>query len=110
MRYLDLDGALAGADLVFTAEGGIDFQTPRGKIPTEVARRAKRAGLPTVALAGTVGKDAALVYDHGIDAFFSVVDGPCSLEDAIARAPELVTAGAENAMRLLLVGQGPHRE
>jgi glycerate kinase len=30
-----LDELLAGADLVLTAEGGIDHQTPRGKIPGE---------------------------------------------------------------------------
>jgi len=105
MRYLDLDGALATADLVFTAEGGIDFQTPRGKVPAEVARRAKQRGLPVIALAGTVGKDAAINLDHGIDAFLSVVDAPMTLEDAVARAPELVAACAENVMRLVLIGR-----
>ena len=105
MRYLDLDGALATADLVVTAEGGIDFQTPRGKVPAEVARRAKQRGLPVIALAGTVGKDAAINLDHGIDAFLSVVDAPMTLEDAVARAPELVAACAENVMRLVLIGQ-----
>lgn len=105
MGYLDLDGALATADLVFTAEGGIDFQTPRGKVPAEVARRAKQRGLPVIALAGTVGKDAAINLDHGIDAFLSVVDAPMTLEDAVARAPELVAACAENVMRLVLIGR-----
>ncbi len=105
MRYLDLDGALATADLVVTAEGGIDFQTPRGKVPAEVARRAKQRGLPVIALAGTVGKDAAINLDHGIDAFLSVVDAPMTLEDAVARAPELVAACAENVMRLVLIGR-----
>ncbi|WP_421015603.1 glycerate kinase, partial [Glutamicibacter creatinolyticus] len=33
---IDLDGLLRGADLVITAEGAIDFQTPRGKVPAEV--------------------------------------------------------------------------
>lgn len=105
LRYLDLDGALATADLVVTAEGGIDFQTPFGKVPAEVARRAKQRGLPVIALAGTVGKNAAINHDHGIDAFLSVVDAPMTLEDAVARAPELVAACAEHVMRLVLIGQ-----
>lgn len=104
MHYLDLDGALAGADLVFTAEGGIDAQTPRGKVPAEVARRAKRLGLPVIALAGTVGPGASDNYDHGIDAFVSVLQAPSTLDEAIARAPELVAACAENVMRAVMVG------
>jgi len=39
MRYLDLDSLLKEADLVLTAEGALDFQTPHGKVPAEVARR-----------------------------------------------------------------------
>ncbi|MDP9371268.1 MAG: glycerate kinase, partial [Chloroflexota bacterium] len=46
MEYLAIDDLLADADLAFTAEGGIDFQTPRGKIPAEVARRAAPHGVP----------------------------------------------------------------
>ena len=41
MKYMDLNKLLLECDLVFTAEGSIDFQTPRGKIPAEVAKCAK---------------------------------------------------------------------
>jgi glycerate kinase len=105
MEYLDIDDLLRDADLVFTAEGGIDFQTPRGKIPAEVAERAKRVGIPVIALAGTIGKDAEVNYEAGIDAFFSIVRGPSTLEDAIERAPELLTGCAENVMRAILAGR-----
>lgn len=105
MRYLDLDSAMAQADVVFTAEGGIDYQTPRGKVPAEVAQRAKRHGLPVIALAGTVGAGAHINYAHGIDAFMSMVAGPCALSDAIEHAPELLTDCAEAATRMLLIGQ-----
>ena len=73
MEYLDIDDLLRDADLVFTAEGGIDFQTPRGKIPAEVAERAKCLGLPVIALAGTIGKGARVNYEHGIDAYVSIL-------------------------------------
>ncbi|AFZ30832.1 glycerate kinase [Gloeocapsa sp. PCC 7428] len=105
MQYLELDSLLQEADLVITAEGSIDFQTPRGKIPAEVARRAKNYQLPVIALAGTIGKDATVNLEHGIDSFESILEAPCTLKDAIAQAPELVINAAERTMRLLLVGQ-----
>ncbi|MGL4591601.1 MAG: glycerate kinase family protein, partial [Aestuariivirga sp.] len=57
MRYLAFDELLGQADLVITAEGSLDGQTPFGKIPAEVGRRARAFGIPVVALAGTIGKD-----------------------------------------------------
>jgi glycerate kinase len=105
MQYLELDELLKDSDLVLTAEGGIDFQTPRGKIPAEVANRAKRYGLPVIALAGTVGKGAKINYDHGIDSFLSILDKPCSLSEAIENAPSLLKHAAERTMRFLMIGQ-----
>lgn len=75
---------LHDADLVITAEGSLDGQTPFGKVPTEIARRAKTAGVPVVALAGTIRKGVRLNFDCGIDAFASILTLPCSLEDAIS--------------------------
>lgn len=103
-RYLDLERALAESDLVITAEGSIDFQTPNGKIPAEVARRAKLQGLPVIALAGTLGKEFNLNYAHGIDAMSSVLQAPCSLAEAMSHATEWLTASVENTMRMLIVG------
>ena len=105
MQYLELDSLLQDTDLVITAEGSIDFQTPRGKIPVEVAQRAKKYQLPVIALAGTIGKDAGVNLDYGIDSFESILDAPCTLESAIANASDLVTNAAERTMRLILVGQ-----
>ncbi|WP_250125701.1 glycerate kinase [Chroococcidiopsis sp. CCMEE 29] len=105
MQYLEIDSLLSESDLVITAEGSIDFQTPRGKIPAEVARRAKKYQLPVIALAGTIGKDANVNFEHGIDAFESILDAPCTLGDAIANAPELVTNAAERVTRSILIGQ-----
>jgi glycerate 2-kinase len=104
-RYVDLDALLDEADLVLTAEGGIDFQTPRGKVPAEVARRAKARGLPVVCLAGTIGRRPAANLEAGIDAWASIVPEPLSLEEALERAPKLVRKAAEHAMRMVAVGR-----
>ena len=105
MEYLELDRLLPKADLVITAEGCLDDQTPRGKIPAEVARRAKHYNLPVIALAGTIGQGAETNWQHGIDYFTSILTYPCQLSEAIAEATTLLTNAAEGVGRLLLVGQ-----
>ena len=104
MQYLEFESMLAQADLVLTAEGSLDEQTPWGKIPAEVGRRAKQYGLPVIALAGTLGQGAALNRQHGIDAYASILQRPCSLEEAIAKASRLLTAATEEVIRLVRVG------
>jgi glycerate 2-kinase len=104
MQYLELDRFIDEADLVITAEGSLDGQTPFGKVPAEVAQRAKRAGVPVIALAGTIGKGVRLNFEHGIDAFASILTRPCSLEDAISSAPKLLARAAEDAARMIMVG------
>lgn len=104
LQYLDFDRLLGLADLVITAEGALDYQSPYGKVPCEVARRAQAIGVPTIALAGTVGKGASDTLDHGIAAYSSILKKPCSLEEAIAKGGKLLRGAAENAMRLMQVG------
>src|SRR2546428_3847383 len=54
MEALRLDERVAGAGLVITGEGRIDSQTARfGKGPAAVARHARQAGIPVVAIAGS---------------------------------------------------------
>ncbi|MDF9717310.1 glycerate kinase [Nocardioides sp. ChNu-99] len=104
LDHVDLDDLISRADLVITAEGAVDEQTPHGKVPAEVARRAKAQGKPVFALAGTIGRRAHHVHDIGIDAVASILPLPLSLEESIARCPELLTEAAERAMRLVLIG------
>ncbi len=105
LDHAELDRRLAEADIVITAEGAIDASTPRGKVPAEIARRAKAHGKPVIALAGTIGTGAESSYGSGIDAFAAIVPGPVELADAIARAPRLIADATARTLRLLLVGQ-----
>ena len=104
LDHVDLDALVRLADLVITAEGSIDEQTPHGKVPAEVARRAKEQGKPVFALAGTIGRHARDVHDIGIDAIVSIVPLPLTLEESIARSPQLLTDAAERSMRLMMIG------
>ncbi|KAL4889985.1 glycerate kinase [Aspergillus ambiguus] len=105
MEYFNLEGLFEDCDLVFTAEGGIDYQTPRGKIPAEVAMRAKKYQIPVIVLAGTIGDEAEVNYDVGINAYASILQRPSTLEEAIAEAERLLTESAEGVMRMVVVGR-----
>jgi glycerate kinase len=105
LRYLDLDRILDRADLVLTAEGALDAQTPNGKVPAEVGRRAKARGIPVVALAGVLGPGCESALDAGIDAFASLLPGPLTLEEAMNAAPALLCHATENIVRAIMVGQ-----
>jgi len=84
------------ADLIITGEGRMDSQTVNGKVPIGVARIAKRLGKLVIGIAGSLSADVAMVYDHGIDAVFSVVSRPCSLEDALADAAANIRRAARS--------------
>jgi glycerate kinase len=104
MEALRLDERLAGAQLVITGEGRLDSQTARfGKGPAAVARHARQAGIPVVAIGGSVADETELrlLFD-GLEA--TVVE-PCSLEEAIGRARPLLVAASTRLMRLLLAGR-----
>ena len=100
----NLDDLLDTADLVITAEGAIDFQTPRGKVPAEVAMRARIAGVPVLGIAGSLGEGAPAVHDIGIGAIASILTVPMALEQAVEQGEALLTDAAERSMRLVMLG------
>ncbi|WP_330320488.1 glycerate kinase [Streptomyces clavifer] len=106
LDHLDLDARLARADLVITAEGALDRQTPRGKVPSEVARRAKLHGRPVLALAGTIGDGAQQVRASGVDAYSGILPAPVGLAEALSRGGEFLTDASERALRMVLIGIG----
>ena len=95
---------LQDADLVFTGEGRLDSQTAFGKVPAGVAAKAKKFGVPVIAITGSLGKGYEAVYKKGVTSVMPIVHGPMSLEESIARAKPLITDAAERAMRIFLSG------
>jgi glycerate 2-kinase len=96
---------LEGADLCLTAEGAIDASSAFGKTAVGVARLARSVGVPTIALAGSIGPGAKDVLREGIDAYFSICPGPVPLDHAIEHAARLLEGAAEHAMRAFLAGR-----
>ena len=95
---------LAGADLVITGEGQINFQTVFGKTPIGVAKVAKTHHIPVIAIAGSIANGSDGVYDAGIDAMIDIVPEPMPLETAIEKATTLIETAAERAGRMVIIG------
>lgn len=92
----ELDKKVQGADLVITGEGSIDGQTRFGKTPYGVVTIAKKYNIPTIILAGNVGKDIDILYDYGFDTIFSIMQGVDSLENALKKGKENIERTAKN--------------
>src|SRR5690606_33469372 len=100
-----LRDALTDATLVITAEGRLDAQTAQGKTPIGVARIAHACGVPCIALAGALGDGYQAVYAEGVASAFSIIAGPTTLEDAIARGYERLANTAESVVRLWMAAE-----
>ena len=102
---VNLEERVKGASIVFTGEGQLDFQTAFGKTPVGVAKVAKVHNIPVIAIAGGIAEGAEAVYEAGIDAMLGIVQEPMSLEDAVGDASRLIADAAEQAARLIKIGQ-----
>jgi glycerate kinase len=101
VEYTKLEQKVKEADMVWTGEGSIDHQTIYGKTPYGVARVAKKYKLPVIALAGRIGDGIEPLYDSGIDAIYSIMQGVSSLEDALINGRRNVEKTSENVARLI---------
>ena len=99
---MGLEAAVKDADLVITGEGRIDWQSARGKVPVGVSRRAKKRGIPCVALCGSVGQGAEAVYAEGITAIFTSVNRAATFEEIKQTAAEDMRLLMDATIRLLL--------
>ncbi len=83
LRETDLESKIKTADVVVTGEGKLDRQTAMGKAPIGVAKLAKKYHKAVIAFAGSVTAEAKICNENGIDAYFSILCGVVSLEQAM---------------------------
>lgn len=100
---IEIERDMQDSDIVITGEGMLDFQTAMGKVPVGVAKMAKKYHNKVIAFAGGVTKEAAACNEAGIDAFFPIVRGVCTLEEALVNenARNNITDAAEQVFRLI---------
>lgn len=105
LGLVGLESMLDGADLVLTAEGALDGQTVSGKAPAGVAMAARKRGVPCMALAGHVARNVQGLHAAGVNAAFSLCNGPMELSTAMRDARDLLAAATEQAVRAFLAGR-----
>ena len=97
------DAHLKDATLVISGEGRIDKQSLMGKVLCGVSKRAKNAGVPLIALGGGIADE--LEEHEGVDALFSIMRYPISLEEAMEKAcaQKLVKQSVKEIFRLIKI-------
>lgn len=102
LAEVGLAAICADAAVVITGEGKIDAQTVFGKVPVGVAKVAPQDAT-VIAVCGITGDGFESVYEHGIDAVFSVLHTADPLAWQLAHAEENIVVTADAIGRLLEV-------
>ncbi|MDR2510333.1 MAG: glycerate kinase [Spirochaetaceae bacterium] len=95
------DEVVKGADYVFSGEGKIDRQSLRGKVVIGVARRAKKSGVPVIAVVGDIGDNIEGAYDEGVAAIFSINRVSQSFEENRKRCKSDLCLTVDNLLRFM---------
>jgi glycerate kinase len=98
---VNFDRLLPGTDLVLTGEGKIDTQSLRGKVVIGVARRAKKQGVPVIAIVGDIGDAIEGAYAEGVRAIFSINRRAIPFQEARTRCKSDLSLTMDNLLRLL---------
>mgnify|MGYP002513738768 CR=1 FL=1 len=108
LEEIDIEADIKNADIVVTGEGRLDSQTVMGKAPIGVAKLAKKYGNRVIAFSGCVTDDAVVCNQHGIDAFFPILKGVVTLEEAMNKdnAYKNLADTAEQVFRLMQITTG----
>jgi len=104
ISMLGYDRQLESADVVITGEGKLDSQTSGGKAVDAIATIAQRLKIPVFALAGTLDADDTALHAMGIQAAWSIVPGPCSLDEALSHGAEWLAQSATQLGNVLAIG------
>ncbi|GIP27146.1 glycerate kinase [Paenibacillus sp. J23TS9] len=102
IEYSGLEEKAKQADMVWTGEGSIDYQTQFGKTPLGVAMIAQKLNKPVIAFAGRIGDGIETLYGQGFDAIFGIMPGVSTLEEALQQGPTNMERASENVMRLMM--------
>ena len=99
---VQIDTLAEHADLILTGEGKIDSQSIHGKVLSGIARRGKALGIPVVAIAGGIDREALPeLYRDGLTAAFSINQLPEDFSVSRGKSMENLKTEMENLLRLI---------
>ena len=105
MGTVGLVDKLQGADLVITGEGRIDGQTVYGKTPMGVLKQANALGIPSIGIAGSLGKDAEAILAEGMRAIFPIIPALDRLDNLFTQAENNLISTSRNIAAVMMLGQ-----
>ncbi len=91
---------IGGADLVITGEGRIDAQSMMGKVIEGVGRAGQSAGVPVIALVGSVGDGADATLEI-LQSYRRITPEGTPLPEALARTAQALEATAEQVIEAM---------
>ena len=97
---IDFDQMIAGADLIITGEGKIDFQTAKGKTAAGVLARAKAQDIPVIAIGGCVERCES-VEQMGFAGIYPITEEKLPLE--IAMQAEVAAMNVEKTIKKICI-------
>lgn len=92
---VDFDRKITNADWIITGEGKADRQTAEGKVPAGVLKRAKKANIPVMLIAGKV-EDKACLKQMGFARIVQISPDTLPLEEAMR--PEVTRENTQRAI------------
>lgn len=102
LETVQIDTLAEHADLILTGEGKIDSQSIHGKVLSGIARRGKALGIPAVAIAGGIDREALPeLYRDGLTAAFSINQLPEDFSVSRGKSMENLETEMENLLRLI---------
>ena len=106
LDIVHFDSLIKDADYIFTGEGLLDSQSLCGKVVSGIAGRAKQQNKPVIAIVGGVkDKEIQDVYQHGVNAVFTVNRLPQDLSVSQAFSAENLRCTAADILRLIAVSK-----
>lgn len=101
LNAVKFSDVIRDADMIFTGEGKIDFQSLRGKVVIGVAKRAKLQNVPVTVIAGGADNGIDEVYKLGVTSIFSINRLPEAFETSRYKSVENMTFAVDNILRLI---------
>lgn len=96
LKYADAEKNIIEADVIITGEGKIDEQTLNGKLVYGISHLCLKYEKPLIALCGTLDITMSQLQQMGLNAAFSIINSPMSIEAARDQTAALLTQAACN--------------
>ncbi|MCM8767261.1 MAG: glycerate kinase [Candidatus Omnitrophica bacterium] len=94
---------IKNANLIITGEGKIDRQTFYGKGVGIILKYSERYKIPTIILAGIVDEQVYKFVKSPYISIFSIVPGPCSIENSIRNSEKYIKIKTNQLIKFLTI-------